>query len=98
MLNLFTGVPLSQLEQLEQDTVRQDRNAKAIAHGVPARCAVAESKGKESIGNKMMHKPNSILFVRRRMLYARPTLNGKGEVRFGLKHIRRQLQANLYGI
>lgn len=33
-------------------------------------------------------KPNSIIFLRRRALYARPNLNAKGQVRFGLKHDR----------
>ncbi|EEA24977.1 Telomerase reverse transcriptase [Talaromyces marneffei ATCC 18224] len=35
----------------------------------------------------VLHKPNSIVFVRRRMLYARPAINSKGGVRFGLRHI-----------
>ncbi len=33
------------------------------------------------------HKAGEIIFVRNRMLYAKPTLNAKGEVRFGMKHI-----------
>lgn len=37
----------------------------------------------------VLHKPNSIVFVRRRMLYARPAINSKGGVRFGLRHIRK---------
>ena len=32
-------------------------------------------------------KPNQITFVRSRIFYARPSLNGCGQVRFGLKHI-----------
>lgn len=32
--------------------------------------------------------PGSITFVRSRMLYAKPALNAKGGVRFGLRHIR----------
>uniref|UniRef100_A0A093VGH0 Telomerase reverse transcriptase n=1 Tax=Talaromyces marneffei PM1 TaxID=1077442 RepID=A0A093VGH0_TALMA len=36
----------------------------------------------------VLHKPNSIVFVRRRMLYARPAINSKGGVRFGLRHIQ----------
>ncbi|KAI9759142.1 MAG: hypothetical protein M1835_000450 [Candelina submexicana] len=34
-----------------------------------------------------LHRPMSITFVRNRMLYARAALNGKGDVRFGLRHI-----------
>lgn len=45
-------------------------------------------KSKTNKGDNVLHKPNSIIFVRRRMLYARPMLNARGEVRFGLKHIR----------
>lgn len=39
--------------------------------------------------NKVLHTPATISFVRSRMLYARPALNAKGRVRFGLRHIRR---------
>lgn len=33
-------------------------------------------------------QPSSITFVRNRMMHARAALNAKGEVRFGLRHIR----------
>ncbi|KAJ4344797.1 Telomerase reverse transcriptase [Didymosphaeria variabile] len=33
-------------------------------------------------------KPNAIMFVRNRMLYARAALNAKGGIRFGMRHIR----------
>lgn len=36
-----------------------------------------------------LHPPGSIHFVRSRMLYARPALNAKAEVTFGLRHIRK---------
>lgn len=39
----------------------------------------------------LLHNPNSIVFVRRRMLYARPAINSQGGVRFGLRHIRKSL-------
>lgn len=32
--------------------------------------------------------PCKVAFVRSRMLYAKPALNAKGDVRFGLRHIR----------
>ncbi|KAL2002309.1 hypothetical protein VTN02DRAFT_216 [Thermoascus thermophilus] len=35
----------------------------------------------------VLRTPNSIVFVRRRMLYARPALNTNGQVRWGLRHI-----------
>ena len=34
-------------------------------------------------------KPGAITFVRSRMLYARATMNAKGGVRFGMRHIRK---------
>lgn len=33
--------------------------------------------------------PSAIQFVRNRMLYARPVLNSRGVVTFGLRHIRK---------
>ena len=38
--------------------------------------------------NKDLHSAGSISIVRNRMLYARAALNAKGNVRFGLRHIR----------
>lgn len=35
-----------------------------------------------------LHSPIQITFVRSRMMYARCALNAKGEVQFGLRHIR----------
>lgn len=77
------GIPLSMLEQLDRNTSRQD-------DGSAKRTALSSNTATK--GNKnnreTLHKPNSIIFVRRRMLYARPALNGKGDIRFGLRHIR----------
>ena len=36
----------------------------------------------------VLHTASQISFVRSRMLYARAAFNAKGEVRFGLRHIR----------
>lgn len=80
------GVPLLMLEQLGQNTSRQDGNGTSIAHNPHPNNTVAKTTQKHR--EKTLHKPNIIVFVRRRMLYARPNLNGKGEVRFGLRHIR----------
>src|SRR5271170_7180304 len=35
-----------------------------------------------------LHSPGEIMFVRSRMLYAKPSLNAQGNVRFGMKHIQ----------
>lgn len=40
------------------------------------------------------NKPNSIVFLRRRALYARPAINAQGQVRFGLKHDRMYLMGH----
>ena len=79
------------LNQLDQSANRQDDvSAKRVAHG-----ATPAPRGTGTMSSKKWReetplKPNSIVFVRRRMLYARPAFNGKGEVRFGLRHIRTQ--------
>ena len=36
----------------------------------------------------VLRAPGSITFVRNRMLYAKASLNARGRVRFGLRHIR----------
>jgi hypothetical protein len=40
-------------------------------------------------------KTSEIKFVRNRMFYARPALNGNGGVRLGLRHIRKSFSNNL---
>lgn len=77
------------LEQLDQSTTPQDGgNTKSIGQSVPAPNCGTEARGRQCGNKGTLHKPNSIIFVRRRMLYARPELNGRGEVSFGLRHIR----------
>jgi hypothetical protein len=51
------------------------------------------AKGGKKAGT--LHTPANITFVRSRMLYARATLNKLGDVRFGLRHIRKPV-LNLY--
>lgn len=46
---------------------------------------IVETKARDK---PVQHKPNNIVFLRRRALYARPALNAQGQVRFGLKHDR----------
>jgi hypothetical protein len=48
--------------------------------GVPTREAPLSNEDK---------KPSAIIFVRSRMFYARAVLNAKGNVRFGMRHIRK---------
>lgn len=52
--------------------------------------AVQSKAGREKISKPgaVLHTPGNIIFVRRRMLYARAVLNAKGKVLFGLKHKR----------
>lgn len=38
--------------------------------------------------------PSSIAFLRSKILYARPTLNSRGAVTFGLRHIRKMIDPN----
>ena len=38
--------------------------------------------------DKDLRSPGSIVIVRNRMLYARAAWNAKGQVRFGMRHIR----------
>ncbi|MCJ1286569.1 hypothetical protein MMC26_005915 [Xylographa opegraphella] len=73
------GVPLSELPALEE-TDRRARNEEATKN-----CR-SSSKCKSASRN-----PNSISFVRNRMMHARSALNAKGEVQFGLRHIRKSL-------
>ena len=36
-----------------------------------------------------LKKPSTIMFVRSRMLYASPSFNSDGSVKFGLRHVRK---------
>ncbi|EED18804.1 telomerase reverse transcriptase, putative [Talaromyces stipitatus ATCC 10500] len=75
----ISGTYLSELETLElEDAACENQKTGTVNTAAPP------------LPNKptyVLHKPNSIIFVRRRMLYARPAINSKGDVRFGLRHI-----------
>ena len=75
------GVPLQDMQPL--------------CKSVSARVPVPESNSKttQHCGRPppILHKLTEITFVRSRMMYARPALNAKGDVRFGLRHIRMRL-------
>lgn len=80
------------LEPLDHNCLDGNPKEAGSIKGVPLPADGQQVKTKSKSGNnsrsEVLHKPNSIVFVRRRMLYARPALNAKREVRFGLRHIR----------
>ena len=69
------GIPLGDLEV--QTNVTQHPN-----RGDPSTKIVGKITASPPIS------PGSIAFVRNRMLYARAALNARGNVQFGLRHIR----------
>lgn len=68
------GIPLSELELDPKQTEGQRLSS--------------DKNPSQARGAPVLHKPNSIIFCRRRMLYARVALNAQAHVRFGLKHTR----------
>lgn len=55
--------------------------------------ALAEAASKQTLCSKNGDRtPCQIAFVRNRMFYAKPALNAKGGIRFGMRHIRRWLR------
>lgn len=80
------GTYLSELDPIDDEaTARQIKNPGSIG------AVTSNGASPVKLSNNptdVLHKPNGILFVRRRMLYARPAINPRGDVRFGLKHIR----------
>jgi telomerase reverse transcriptase len=47
------------------------------------------------VSDKTIRKPAEIRFVRSRMFYAKPSVNAKGDVRLGMRHIRMYLVVSL---
>lgn len=74
-LHQICGVPVSGLLK-EQKTLQQ-----------PSYSVRKPSAAKVKKGSCDARKPGSITFVRSRILYARPSSNAQGGVRFGMKHI-----------
>jgi telomerase reverse transcriptase len=83
---LVTGKPLSNLEPIDQESEKSGAKNSAVTNGKTGQ-KLANSTHHGHRG--FLRKPNSIVFVRRRMFYARPVFNAKGEVRFGLKDSRK---------
>lgn len=81
------GLPLSNLEPLDKLCPVQNQLLKP-ASGPDSKLGI-----KPSI-KQTQNKPNSIVFLRRRALYARPAINAQGQVRFGLKHDRMYLMGH----
>lgn len=78
---------MSNLEPLDKSCPVQDQFPKPVSG--------PDSKLDIKPGVKQaQNKPNSIVFLRRRALYARPVLNAQGQVRFGLKHDRMYSMGN----
>jgi hypothetical protein len=68
---------------------RQLCDSTASAPTCQAAAGLITGKAKSKPKSLDRHSPGSITFVRNRMLYARAALNAKGEVRYGLRHIRK---------
>lgn len=75
------GVPLSELSVDEHSNRKVD---------VPPKLPDPPSTKASPPAKGLNRSLASIAFVRSRMMYARAALNGKGNVRFGLRHIREE--------
>lgn len=79
--NSNLGVPLSDLLPLQQLVVGPSSTHLAQKANRPG--STAQKAGVD------VRPLSGITFVRNRMMYARAALNAKGDVRFGLRHIRK---------
>ncbi|OKL61688.1 hypothetical protein UA08_02399 [Talaromyces atroroseus] len=81
----ISGTYLSELEPIDVEisTCQDGKSQTRATASKKSPSTMKLSKGAAPV----LHKSNSIVFVRRRMLYARPAINSKGDVRFGLRHI-----------
>jgi telomerase reverse transcriptase len=86
-----TGLPLSSLEPVKKELPREVSDlSSASLHTADNIGGIGSAlKERKSVHQEVVHKPNSIVFFRRRMLYAKPVLNSKGDVHFGLTRLRR---------
>jgi len=84
----LVGLPLPMLEPLDKTGPGSDKPLSKF--NPPPLQSLPSKSGNKNQGTykEVQVKPNSIIFIRRRALYARPNLNAKGRVRFGLKHDR----------
>ncbi|KAF7169450.1 hypothetical protein CNMCM5623_002159 [Aspergillus felis] len=85
----ISGLPLSSLEPVKRE-LSQELSAlsRVSIHTANNTGGIGSGLGKrKSAHQEVVHKPNSIVFFRRRMLYAKPQLNTKGDVHFGLTRL-----------
>jgi hypothetical protein len=89
-LNNTIGIHLSELDPIEAVLPNAENNRTA-SKSCPSIIASENTRTSEKLkkSTAVLHKLNSIIFVRRRMLYDRPALDARGNVRVGLKHIRK---------
>ncbi|KAG2412542.1 hypothetical protein HFD88_010099 [Aspergillus terreus] len=89
----LSGLPLSTLEPVPKNVAQGNGPGSktvvfpSIQRGPSAPvggCIPAKVKNSIPGRRETLQKPNSIVFFRRRMLYARPAVNSKGDVQFGL--------------
>lgn len=89
------GIPLSDLEPMNNPVGTQPLNAK-VAH--PTKSSSSRpvevdgnlsAQSKPEGGTNDISKPNSVVLFRRRMLYARPAFDAKGQVQSGLSNRRK---------
>ena len=85
MLMASKGIPLADLKPLNQPS------RKEAVEDQPLIKDKADLHGPTRSNNTQqpIRGPGSIMLVRSRMLYARAALNAKGNVQFGLRHIRK---------
>ena len=82
--NLYqiSGTPVHELAQFPPPPGSDDPN-KASSTSIPT----LKARSPATAGIKFHRSPNTIHFVRSRMLYARPALKANGDLRLGLRHI-----------
>lgn len=81
------GIPLSERQVAPKLPENRPIGGKGNTNPEGAKATAA----KQAVAGPELHSPGNISFVRSRMLYARGALNARGEVRFGLRHIRKCL-------
>ena len=74
---ISSGTPLAEMKSLTEPASLVRHHDERHRHPVKDRM------------DKDLRSPGSIIIVRNRMLYARAAWNAKGQVRFGMRHIRR---------
>lgn len=79
---IHSGIPLSELHVFEKPASPVLSHTEKAAPAKPRTLALAEP-------STDLNTPGAITLVRNRMFYARAALNARGEVRFGLRHIRK---------